>query len=155
MPIITIFRGAFSGGQDLGEQVAGQLGYRCVSREVLLEASQRYGIPESKFTEILETEPHWWDRWRESLKLYRVALQAAMCEVAREGNLVYHGHVGHELLRGISHVLKVHLTATMEYRIEQVRIREGMEEPAARRYIEHMNKWCRTTSLRSLSGIAA
>ena len=151
MPIITIFRGAFSGGQDLAEQVAAQLGYRCVSREVLIEASRRYGIPETKFTEILEAEPRWWDKWRESLKLYRVALQAAMCEVAKGGNLVYHGHIGHEMLRGIHHVLKIHLTATMEFRIEQVRSREGMDAPTARRYIEHMNK-VRSRRLQDLFG---
>ena len=51
MPIITIYRGAFSGGQAVAERVAGELGYRCLSREVLQEASQRYGIPETKFTE--------------------------------------------------------------------------------------------------------
>ncbi len=151
MPIITIYRGAFSGGATLAERVASELGYRCVSREVLLEASRRYGIPEQKFTEILESEPHWWARWRESLWLYRVALQAAMCEVAQGGDLVYHGHVGHELLRGIRHVLKVHLTASMEYQIEQVRTREDMDEPAARRYIEHMNK-ARSRRLEDLFG---
>ncbi len=140
MPIITIFRGAFSGGQPVAEKVAEQMGYRCVSREVLLEASQQYGIPETKFLEILETEPRWWERWRESLRLYRIALQAAMCEVGQGGNMVYHGHMGHELLRGVSHVLKVHLTAPMEFRIEQVRSREGLGEGAARRYIEHVDR---------------
>jgi cytidylate kinase len=140
MPIITIYRGAFSGGPALAERVAGELGYRCVSREVLLEASRRYGIPETKFTEVLESAPHWWERWRESLRIYRVALQAAMCEVAQSGNLVYHGHLGHELLRGIRHVLKIHLTATMEYQVAQVQAREGLDEVAAQRYIEQTNK---------------
>ncbi len=151
MPIITIYRGASSGGADLAERVGAELGYRCVSREVLLEASRRYGIPETKFTEILESEPHWWERWRESLKLYRVTLQAAMCEMALEGNIVYHGHVGHELLRGVSHVLKVHLTATLEYQIEQVRSRDGMDEESARRYIENTNK-ARSRRLQDLFG---
>ncbi|MEE8075441.1 MAG: cytidylate kinase-like family protein, partial [Candidatus Binatia bacterium] len=141
MPIITIFRGAFSGGPEIAETVASQLGYRSVSREVLAEASRRYGIPETKFTEIIETEPSWWERWRESLRLYRIALQAAMCEVAEGGDLVvYHGHMGHELMPGIRHVLKVLLTATMEYRIEQVRSREGLDEAAARRYIDQVDK---------------
>ena len=36
MPIVTITRGAFSGGQALAEQVASIVGYRCVSREVLV-----------------------------------------------------------------------------------------------------------------------
>ncbi|MGH7771689.1 MAG: cytidylate kinase family protein [Candidatus Binatia bacterium] len=140
MPIITISRGAFSGGQVLAERVAAILGYRCVSREVLIEASQRYGITEAKFTEVLETVPHWWERWQESLRLYRIVLQAAMCEVAQGGNLVYHGHAGQELFPGIRHVLKVHLTAPLAFRVEQVRERQGLDEAAAAEYIDQVDK---------------
>lgn len=140
MPIITISRGAFSGGQALAERVAATLGYRCVSREVLLEASQRYGIPEAKFTEVLEAVPHWWERWREGMRLYRIVLQAAMCEVAQGGNLVYHGHAGQELFPGIRHVLKVHLTAPIAFRIQQVQKREGLSPEAARQYIDQVDK---------------
>ncbi len=120
MAIITIYRGAFASGEALAESVARTLGYRCVSREVLLEASQRYAIPEAKLNEILDREPHWWERWLENMQPYRIALQAALCEVSQGGNLVYHGHMGHELLPGIRHVLKVLLTAPMEFRIKQV-----------------------------------
>jgi cytidylate kinase len=151
MPIITIFRGAFSGGPEIAERVAADLGYRSVSREVLVEANKRYGIPEAKFTEVLESEPRWWERWRESLRLYRIALQAAMCEVAQEGNMVYHGHMGHELLPGIRHVVKVLLTAPLEYRVERVRTREGLDEIAARRYIEQVDK-SRTRRLEEVFG---
>ena len=151
MSIITITRGAFSGGPELAERVAATLGYRCVSREVLIEASERYGIPEAKFTEMLETAPHWWERWQESLRLYRIVLQAAMCEVAQGGNLVYHGHVGQELFPGIRHVLKVYLTASRAYRVEQVRAREGMSETAALHYIEQVDK-ARTRRLQAIFG---
>ena len=91
MSIITITHSAFGGGRPLAESVATILDHRCISREVLIEASQRYGIPEAKLSEVLETEPHWWERWMESLRLYRITLQAAMCEVAQGGKLVYHG----------------------------------------------------------------
>ncbi len=151
MPIITISRGAFSGGQVLAEKVAAALGYRCVSREVLVEASKRYGVPEAKFTEVLESSPHWWERWRESMRLYRIVLQAAMCEVAQGGDLVYHGHGGQELFPGIHHVLKVHLTAPMEFRIQQVRAREGLDEGAAIQYIEQVDK-ARTRRLQAVFG---
>ncbi|MBI2349480.1 MAG: cytidylate kinase family protein [Deltaproteobacteria bacterium] len=151
MAIITISRGAFSGGQALAERVASVLGYRCVSREVLVEASARYGIPEAKFMEILETVPHWWERWQESLRLYRIVLQAAMCEVAQGGNLVYHGHAGQELFPGISHVLKIHLTAPLSFRVQQVRSRQGLDESAAREYIEQVDK-ARSRRLQTIFG---
>ena len=151
MAIITISRGAFSGGQALAERVASILGYRCVSREVLAEAGQRYGIPEAKFTEVLETLPHWWERWQESLRLYRIVLQAAMCEVAQGGNLVYHGHAGQELFPAIRHVLKVHLTAPLAFRIQQVRSRQGLDEAAALQYIEQVDK-ARSRRLHAIFG---
>jgi Cytidylate kinase-like family len=47
MSIITISHEAFGDGRAVAERVAAILGYRCISREVLIEASQRYGIARS------------------------------------------------------------------------------------------------------------
>jgi len=140
MPIITIYQGASGYGGELAENVASTLGCRCVSREVLLEVCARYGIAEAKLNEILEREPRWWQVWLEDSRPYRIALQAALCELAQGGRLVYHGHLGHELLPGISHVIKVLLTAPMEVRIEQVRARLKVDEAAARHHIEEVDK---------------
>jgi len=140
MPIITIYQGASGEGQELAESVAEALGYRCVGREVLVEASRRYGIPEAKLNEIVEKGPHWWERLLQDLRPYRIALQAALCELAHDGKVVYHGHLGHELLPAIGHVLKVLLTAPIEYRIEQIRARQSLTDAAARHYIEEVDK---------------
>ena len=140
MPIITIYQGASGEGQELAETVAQALGYRCVGREVLVEASRRYGIPEAKLNEIVEKGTHWWERLLQDLRPYRIALQATLCELAHDGKVVYHGHLGHELLSGIGHVLKVLLTAPIEFRIEQVRARQSLTDVAARHYIEEIDK---------------
>jgi len=140
MPIITIYQGASGEGQELAETVAQALGYHCIGREVLVEASRRYGIPEAKLNEIVEKGPHWWDRLLQDLRPYRIALQATLCELAHDGKVVYHGHLGHELLPGIGHVLKVLLTAPTEFRVEQVRARQSLTEVAARHYIEEVDK---------------
>ena len=89
MSIVTISHAPYSGGSEIAEKLASVLQFRCVDREVLIEASRRYGIPEAKYTEVLEAEGHWWERWMESLRLYRITLQAAMCEVAQGGRLIY------------------------------------------------------------------
>lgn len=101
MPIITIYQGASGGGQELAEAVAASLNYRCVGREVLVDASRRYGIPEAKLNEIVERGPAWWERLLQDLRPYRIAFQAALCESAHDGKIVYHGHLGHELLQGL------------------------------------------------------
>jgi cytidylate kinase len=140
MPIITIYQGASGEGQELAETVAQVLGYRCVGREVLVEASRRYRIPEAKLNEIVEKGPHWWERLLQDLRPYRIALQAALCELAHDGKLVYHGHLGHELLSGIGHVLKILLTAPIEFRIEQVQARQKLPDVTVRNYIEEVDK---------------
>src|SRR4029453_18752501 len=140
MPIITIYKGVVGEGQELFEIWAQALGYRCVGREVLVEASRRYGIPEAKLNEIVEKGTHWWERLLQDLRPYRIALQATLCELAHDGKVVYHGHLGHELLSGIGHVLKVLLTAPIDFRIEQVRARQSLTDVAARHYIEEIDK---------------
>jgi len=140
MPIITIYQGASGEGQELAETVAEALGYRCVGREVLVEASRRYGIAEAKLNDIVEKGPHWWERLLQDLRPYRIALQAALCELAHDGKVVYHGHLGHELLPGVGHVLKVLLTAPIEFRIEQTRTRQNLDDSAARHYVEEVDK---------------
>ena len=140
MAIITIYQGASGSGEELAQSVAQSLGYGCISREVLLKASLSYGIPEAKLNDMVEKEPNWWNRFLQSLQPYRIALQAAFCEIAEGNGIVYHGHIGHELVPDLQHVLKVLLTAPMEMRIEQVKARQKLNDTAARRYVEEVDK---------------
>ena len=45
--------------------------------------------------------------------------------------MVYHGHLGHELLPDIGHALKVLLTAPIEFRIEQIWARQNLNDRRA------------------------
>lgn len=150
--IITISHAPYTGGSAIAQKVASSLDYRSLEREVLLEASRRYGIPEAKYSEVLETDRRWWEIWLESLRLYRITLQAAMCEVAQGGNLVYYGRAGQELFPGISHVLKVLIVAPMEFRIAEVKERKGLEGENARNYLKELDR-VRTRRLRALFNI--
>ena len=136
MPIITIYHGASGNGQELAEAVAAALEYRCWGRAELVEAARRYGIIELKLSELLRNATQQWEPLSPDFGRYRVALQAALCEAVLGGTLVYHGHSGQEILQGIRHVVKILLTAPMDYRIEQVKARQNVTEEEARRYIE-------------------
>ena len=63
-----------------------------------------------------------------------------MCEFAERGNLVYHGHAGHELLPGVQHVLKVRLVAPLDYRVQVVMERDKLERRGATRYIAQVDE---------------
>lgn len=49
MAIITISRGSYSKGREVAEEVAQRMGYEVVSRDVLLEASERFHTPRSSW----------------------------------------------------------------------------------------------------------
>jgi cytidylate kinase len=140
MAIITISRGSRSGGQALAEQVAQRLGYRCISREVLVEAAAQYGVPEPMLSQFLEQPPTFWERLTQSRRLYLIFIQAAICELAQPGQLVYHGQVGHLLLKGVDHVMKVRLIAPLEQRITAVMAQEGFSREAAIQFIQRVDE---------------
>jgi cytidylate kinase len=140
MSIVTISHAPYSGGGEVAEKLASDLNYRCVDREVLIEASRRYGIPEAKYTEVLEAEGRWWERWMESLRLYRITLQAAMCEVAQGGRIVYYGRAGQELFPGVRHVLKVLIVAPIEHRMLEVKARKGLDGENARHFLRELDR---------------
>jgi hypothetical protein len=52
MPIITISRGCYSRGKEVAEKVAKELGYQCLSREILLEASDKIFPMFSRFVSL-------------------------------------------------------------------------------------------------------
>jgi cytidylate kinase len=141
MAIITVSHDAFGAGHAVAEQVAEILGYRCISREVLIKASERYGIAEAKFFEILGEKPRpWWAPWLENRRVYRAALQAALCEFAQDGNIVYHGRAGQEFFPGIRHVLNVFVDTPTESRIRELMARKGFGEEAAKKYLEELDR---------------
>jgi cytidylate kinase len=140
MSIITISRGSLSGGRSLAERVAARLGYRCISSEALIEAATKYGVPEPKLSEVFAKMPSFWERLTKSRRLYLIFIQAAMCELALAGRLVYHGQGGQQLLRGIRHVMKVRLIAPLDFRLTAAMEREGLGRDAAFQYIQQVDE---------------
>lgn len=141
MPIITISRGSASGGILLAQGLAKKTGYRLVSREDIIQSASKYGVPAEKLEEALLKPPGFWDRFRYERRRYLSFVQAALCDQAKEDGIIYHGNAGYLLLRGISHVLCVHVVAPVEYRIEMLMKRENMLRDDAVRYIEKMDQY--------------
>ena len=145
MTIITISRGSYSRGKEVAEKAAERLGYDCVSRDVLLDASEHFHIPEIKLVRAIHDAPGLLDRFTLSKKSYIAYIRSALTERVKKGNVVYHGLAGHVLLRGIDHVMKVRIIADMDDRVHQEIAREGgtREEALPRiwRDDEERRKW--------------
>jgi len=141
MAIIAISRGTFSGGEALAKCVAERVGYPCLSREANLEeAAKTYGVPAEDLTAAMERPPSFWQRVVGERAAYLTFVRACLCEHAQADNLVYHGLVGHLLLPGISHVLRVRVIADLDYRIKAASAERKRGYPEALAYIEKADR---------------
>ncbi|MFH1921554.1 MAG: cytidylate kinase family protein [Planctomycetota bacterium] len=131
MSVITISRGAYSRGEEVAERVAQKLGFDCVSREVLVEASEEFNVPEIKLLRAIRDAPSILDRFTFGKERYIAYIQTALLEHFQRDNVVYVGLAGHYFVRGISHVLKVRILGKEEDRVELVMQREHVFEQAA------------------------
>ena len=122
MSIITISHEAFGDGRAVAERVAAILGYPCMSREVLVKASQRYGIAEDEALRSTgrKAASAGGSNGSRAAGFIAIVLQAALCELAQDGNIVYHGRAGQEFFPGIRHVFNVFVDTPRESRIRQV-----------------------------------
>ncbi len=142
MPIITISRGSLAAGQTLAEHVAQQLGYCCVGSDALIAAAAKYGVPEPEISRVLETRPSFWERVTATRDWYTTIMRVAMCDLAQaeEGQLVYHGLAGQELLKGVSHLVKVRVIAPMEQRIRSSMDSQSVSADTARHRIDQVDQ---------------
>lgn len=145
MAIITISRGSYSKGKEVAERAAERLGYRCISREVILKASGIYHIPEIKLVKAIHDAPSVLDRFSGGKLAYIAYYKSALARLVREDNIVYHGLAGHVLLKGVPHVLKVRIIADLADRVRDEMKRETLSEKEARSMIlkddEERRKW--------------
>jgi cytidylate kinase len=148
MAIITISRGSYSKGKEVAEKVAGSMGYECISREVILDASDRFHIPEVKLIRAIHDAPSILDRFSHGKQNFIAYTRSALARRAQKNNMVYHGLAGHLLLKGLPHILKVRIIADLADRVKSEMNREKISEQEARSLIlrddQERRKWTRS-----------
>jgi len=140
VPIITISRGSMSGGQALAAAIAAAVDAPCIGRELVIEAAARLGVPGDVLRQKMEKSPGMWDRMTHDRRMYVTALQAALAEHVATGNVVYHGFVGHLLLRSLPAVLRVRVIAPVALRVRAVMDQHGWSKAAAERHIDQVDE---------------
>jgi len=132
MAIITISRGSYSKGKEIAEKVAVELGYECLSRDVLLEASENFNVPEIKLVRALHDAPKVLERFSHGKKKYVAYIEQAFLEHVQKDNVVYHGLAGQFFLKGVGHALKVRVIADLDDRVQPEMDRENITAEKAR-----------------------
>ena len=140
MAVITISRGSYSRGKEVAEKVAQKTGYECIAREVFLDASEEFNIPEIKLIHAINNGPSILDRFIYGKEKYIAYIQAALLKHLQKDNVVYHGFAGHFFVRDIPHILKVRIIADLEDRVRIVMDRDGISRKEALHLLEKVDK---------------
>lgn len=132
MSIITISRGSYSRGKEVAEKVASNLGYECISRDILLEASKEFNIPEIRLIRALHDAPSILEKFIHGKERYVSYIRKTLLQRIQKDNVVYHGLAGHYLLLNIPNVLRIRITADLDERVKEEVKRENISEEKAR-----------------------
>ncbi|NNG26195.1 MAG: cytidylate kinase-like family protein [Ignavibacteriaceae bacterium] len=145
MGIITISRGSYSRGMEIAQKLSEKLGYDCISREILLKASEEFNVPEVKIFKAIQDAPSVLDRLKHGKKKYMAFIREAFLEHIQKDNVIYHGFAGHYFTKGLPNILKVRITANLDYRINIVMKRDNVSQVKAREILnkidEERGKW--------------
>jgi len=145
MGIIAISRGSYAKGREIAEKTARELGYECISREVLLKASEDFDIPEIKLTQAIEGAPSFLDRFTHGKEKYVAYIQAALLNHLKRDNVVYHGFACHFFVKDIPQALKVRIILGLADRAHDVMERYSVSRKEALRLIRKVDdqrrKW--------------
>lgn len=131
MSIITISRGSYSRGKEVAEKLARELGYECVSRDILLEVSEEFNIPEIKLVRAIHDAPSVLERFTHGKEKYVSYIRKSLLQHVQKDNVVYHGLSGHFFLQDIPHVFKIRIIADMEERVKEEIKRENISAEKA------------------------
>ena len=148
MALITISRRSYSHGKEIAKKVAKKFGYDCIARDIVIEASKEFNIPEIKLQQAIHDAPSIVDRFTYGKERYLAYLQVALLEHFQKDNVVYHGLEGHFFLKGVSHLLKVLIIADMEDRIQLKMERKKISRELAERTLKNddaeREKWSKS-----------
>lgn len=146
MPIITISRGSYSHGKTVAEKLCAKLGYDCVSREIILKASEQFNTPEIKLVRAVHDAPSILERFTYGKEKYIAYFREALLHHLLQDNVIYHGLAGQFFVKGISHALKVRIIADIRDRValEMRHLQAGSQEEATKLLIrddEQRRRW--------------
>ena len=137
MAILTIARKFGSGGREIGQTVAEQMGYQYVDRKRILDDMRNAGLQWEKQAKYYdENYPNVWERYDWSFRGFAALNQSYFLNYALKDKVVIMGRGGNFLLRAVPHALRIRIIAPIEKRIERVMERGEVNSENARWLID-------------------
>ena len=149
--IINVGRQLGSGGHDIGRMLALDFQAKYYDRELLNLAAKESGFSEKLFEAHDEKKGFFRGLFNIQAAhvsegtLYRTGFNQeslfqfqsdAIRKAAQEDSCVFVGRCADYVLRDFPNVVNIFITASMQYRIEQIMNKQHLDEVAARKFIE-------------------
>ncbi|MCG6909913.1 MAG: cytidylate kinase-like family protein [Deltaproteobacteria bacterium] len=123
----------------MARALAAKTDWPMLTREDLQEKAKQQGIRVGRLEVSIIKRPTLSEKLAREKKLYLAFLTATLCERALQGNLIYDGRAGHLLLPGVSHRLRVGLTAPIDIRIQRTARSLNMLPEQAAAYLSQLD----------------
>lgn len=136
MSVVTISWRSYSRGGEVAQKVAQTLGYRCIAREVIMDASRAFKLPEAELSRAIHHAPSLLARVTDRNEKYIACFKAALLRQLRLDHVVYHGPAGHFFVEGVPHALKVGIIADTDDRVKTWMKRRRVGRDEALRILE-------------------
>ena len=149
--IINVGRQLGSGGHDIGRMLALDFGANYYDRELLNLAAKESGFSEKIFEQNDEKKGFFRGLFNmgsphvDSGSMYKSGFSQeslfqfqsdAIRKAAEEGSCVFVGRCADYVLRDFSNVVNIFITASLDYRVEQIMNKQHLDEEAAKAFIE-------------------
>jgi len=132
MNAISISRQMGSKGDELAQQVADQLDWRCVGYELINQAALAAGAPHVALAEIDELGFFNLQPTVEERQAYQSEIERIIRELADEGRVVLLGRGGQVILQDHPHTLHVRIVAPLETRVNWLQQEKNFPADEAR-----------------------
>ena len=149
--VINVGRQLGSGGHDIGRMLALDFNAKYYDRELLNLAAKESGFSEKIFEQNDEKKGFFRGLFNmgsphvDSGSIYKSGFSQeslfqfqsdAIRKAAKEGSCVFVGRCADYVLRDFSNVVNIFITASLDYRVEQIMNKQHLDEDAARAFIE-------------------
>lgn len=118
MAVITISRELGSLGRYISRQVAQELGYPHIDKDIIAHILQQYGLV--TFDKVYQSAPSFWERL-DSMNYEVISmLNKIMLAFAQRGNILIQGRGGYTVLHQFDNVLNIRIQAPLNVRAQRV-----------------------------------
>jgi len=141
MAVLTISREFRSGSQEIGKMLADKVGYTYIGKERILSDMQRAGERCGQLlTDLDEAAPSLWERFDNEYRGFVSLIESYIFDYAWRDRAIIVGRGGAHLLCDIPFVLRVRLSAPLEYRIDRTMREDQVDKETAKWMVQTVDR---------------